>query len=508
MARAFASGEVDVAYTDQDKLTAARRAHRPVPEARLVAGLRARRDVRGSPARGQPGADRRGRAVSTPSFDGIQDFDLLLRLSERTQRIAPHPEGPLPLARDPGQHRRRSGREARDPRAPGARRERPPAPSWHRGRGRAPSVDPPPASACAPRPALARPPVTCRDLARRERDARPLPFGAARAHQLPGDAGHQRACADGRGERGGTASASRQRAPRSTPAGSANLAAAAPRGEYLVFLGEDTEVTEPDWIEQLLLYAQMPGVGAVAPTLVAPRRPGRGRGRRDRALRPGGAGDAGHRRPTATATTARSPAPARSRRSRWSACSSARSAFEQAGGFEAGLQPPVPGPRPLHAPAAERGLSSVCAPAPRTISHATEALSPRRLRRDRPGAVRGPLVRAARGRRPLLTTAASSARAADYTCRASHGTRAARAAGGRRVRVLFLHFGKLHVNSVIQAFHFGEEMTARGHRGRRSAASGPTDRIRDGRRAELRLHQLRGAGGQAPRLGRRTRADR
>jgi glycosyltransferase involved in cell wall biosynthesis len=30
------------------------------------------------------------------------------------------------------------------------------------------------------------------------------------------------------------------------------------------------------------------------------------------------------------------------------------------------------------------------------------------------------------------------------------------------MRVLFLHFGKLHVNSVIQAFHLGEEMTANG----------------------------------------------
>jgi glycosyltransferase involved in cell wall biosynthesis len=30
------------------------------------------------------------------------------------------------------------------------------------------------------------------------------------------------------------------------------------------------------------------------------------------------------------------------------------------------------------------------------------------------------------------------------------------------VRVLFLHFGELHVNSVIQAFHLGEEMTAAG----------------------------------------------
>src|SRR5919204_4337677 len=30
------------------------------------------------------------------------------------------------------------------------------------------------------------------------------------------------------------------------------------------------------------------------------------------------------------------------------------------------------------------------------------------------------------------------------------------------MRVLFLHFGKLNVNSVIQAFHLGEELTAEG----------------------------------------------
>jgi glycosyltransferase involved in cell wall biosynthesis len=44
------------------------------------------------------------------------------------------------------------------------------------------------------------------------------------------------------------------------------------------------------------------------------------------------------------------------------------------------------------------------------------------------------------------------------------------------MRVLILHFGKLHVNSVIQAFHFSEEMQAQGIEvvlcGR-----GPTDRI-------------------------------
>ncbi|MCE3266938.1 MAG: glycosyl transferase group 1 [Solirubrobacterales bacterium] len=45
------------------------------------------------------------------------------------------------------------------------------------------------------------------------------------------------------------------------------------------------------------------------------------------------------------------------------------------------------------------------------------------------------------------------------------------------MRVLFLHFGKFHVNSVIQAFHFGEELTARGMEVT-LCGIGPTDRIR------------------------------
>jgi len=49
-----------------------------------------------------------------------------------------------------------------------------------------------------------------------------------------------------------------------------NLGAAAAGGEYLLFLDEDVEVVEPDWIERLLLHAQLPGVGAVGPLLVRP----------------------------------------------------------------------------------------------------------------------------------------------------------------------------------------------------------------------------------------------
>jgi glycosyltransferase involved in cell wall biosynthesis len=49
-----------------------------------------------------------------------------------------------------------------------------------------------------------------------------------------------------------------------------NLGAAAAGGEYLLFLGEDVEIVEPGWIEQLLLHAGLPGVGAVGPLLARP----------------------------------------------------------------------------------------------------------------------------------------------------------------------------------------------------------------------------------------------
>lgn len=49
-----------------------------------------------------------------------------------------------------------------------------------------------------------------------------------------------------------------------------NRAAAAAGGEYLLFLDEDVEVVEPDWIEQLVLHASLPGVGAAGPLLAKP----------------------------------------------------------------------------------------------------------------------------------------------------------------------------------------------------------------------------------------------
>jgi glycosyltransferase involved in cell wall biosynthesis len=49
-----------------------------------------------------------------------------------------------------------------------------------------------------------------------------------------------------------------------------NLGAAAAGGKYLLFLGEDVEIVDPDWVEQLLLHARLPRVGAVGALLARP----------------------------------------------------------------------------------------------------------------------------------------------------------------------------------------------------------------------------------------------
>jgi O-antigen biosynthesis protein len=49
-----------------------------------------------------------------------------------------------------------------------------------------------------------------------------------------------------------------------------NLGAAQATGEYLLFLSDTLEVVESDWIEQLLLHCRLPDVGAVGPLLVRP----------------------------------------------------------------------------------------------------------------------------------------------------------------------------------------------------------------------------------------------
>ncbi len=49
-----------------------------------------------------------------------------------------------------------------------------------------------------------------------------------------------------------------------------NAAARAAHGEFLLFLNDDTEVVTPDWLETLLALGQIPGVAAVGPRLIYP----------------------------------------------------------------------------------------------------------------------------------------------------------------------------------------------------------------------------------------------
>lgn len=49
-----------------------------------------------------------------------------------------------------------------------------------------------------------------------------------------------------------------------------NLGARRAAGAHLLFIAPETEIVDPDWIEQLLLHASLPGVAAVGPMLVRP----------------------------------------------------------------------------------------------------------------------------------------------------------------------------------------------------------------------------------------------
>jgi O-antigen biosynthesis protein len=225
--QAFGEHDVDVVYTDQDKLTPEGRRTDPFlkPDWSPVYAL-------GAMYVGHLLVARRELILAVggldPAFDAIQDFELMLRLSERTDRIHHVPEVLYHWRAIPGSIA--LGEEEK----PGVTELQARAVNAHLERRRI-------AAEAVPHPAIPH---------------------RLRLNPAP----------PGESARVGLVSISR-RDGSFKPAQLANREAARTDAEYLLFLDERTEITDPDWLEQLVLYARLPDVGAVGPTLVHPDGP-------------------------------------------------------------------------------------------------------------------------------------------------------------------------------------------------------------------------------------------
>jgi GT2 family glycosyltransferase len=369
VAQGFSEHEIDVAYSDQDTITADGRTAdtflKPDWSPTYALGamyighlLVARRDL----------IEEAGGFDS--DFDTIQDFELLLRLSERTERIHHIPHTLYHWRAIPGSialgTSEKDGVPELQARAVNAHLRR---------RGIAAEAVPhetiPHRVRLRPDRGQAKPAVSivmpARDGGDRaldallERTAYPdvevivveRDWNGAPRHAQPGVA--------------------RIAAPEGSfnPGRWANLGARRARGEYLVFLSEETEVVEPDWIEQLLLYMALPGVGAVGPTLVHPD------GRVDAAGLAIGLYD--------PAVPAMRGFDADGDGYYGSLCCArevsavgmecmliGRELFDQLGGFEEAYSRQF-GDLDLCMRLAQRRLAAVCTPVPRTVSRTTEA---------------------------------------------------------------------------------------------------------------------------------------
>lgn len=190
-----------------------------------------------------------------PTFDTIQDFEFMLRVSERTDRIHHIPQTLYHWRAIPGSIAagtdQKSGVEELQPRAVSAHLER---------RG----VD----AKAVPHPTIPHRAV----LAPRNGSA-PTPKVSIVVAEGSGEGGIERLL----GSLSELTSypdyavvrVARGSGPFRRPQAN-NHGAAEADGEYLLFLGEDLEIVEADWIEQLVLHAGLPGVGAVGPLLARP----------------------------------------------------------------------------------------------------------------------------------------------------------------------------------------------------------------------------------------------
>jgi GT2 family glycosyltransferase len=265
-----ADPEIDVVYTDSDKLTIKNIRVDPFlkPDWSPVYALGAMYIghllvVRRAIAEAAGGFD--------SQFDTIQDFEFMLRVSERTERIHHIPQVLYHWRAIPGSIAagtdQKSGVEELQARAVTAHLERISSPARAVPHARIPHR-----AVLAPANAgVAAAKVSVVVAARRRSDLDRLlgsildltahpdyeVLVAVPAGSPLDDGGDERVVrlpVEGRFGRG--------RAN--------NVAAERAEGPYLLFVGEETEVVDPDWIGHLLLHASLPGVAAVGPMLVRP----------------------------------------------------------------------------------------------------------------------------------------------------------------------------------------------------------------------------------------------
>jgi O-antigen biosynthesis protein len=350
VAQAFEEHQADLVYTDQDKVTPDGRRTDPFlkPDWSPVYALGAMYVGHLLVARRELIDDAGG---LDPAYDTIQDFELMLRLSERTDRIRHVPEVLYHWRAIPGSialgEEEKSGVTELQARAVNA----------HLGRRGI-------AAEAVPHPSIPH---------RLRLRTWPVDENPAVSVVIPMREGTGRAVAAVRERTSYDAFELivEESDPAFNPGRFANRAAARAGGEFLVFLDEGAQVTERDWLEQLLLYARMPGVGAVGPALAHPDG------------RVSAAGVAiGLYDPAAPAMRGfdadgdgyyGSLACAREVAAIGMECLLVRrSDFERVGGFEEAYSRQFQG-YDLCMKLRQIGLSVVCTPVPRTIDHTTEA---------------------------------------------------------------------------------------------------------------------------------------
>jgi GT2 family glycosyltransferase len=184
-----------------------------------------------------------------PAFDKIQDFEFMLRVSERTQRIGHIPEILYHWRAIPGSiaagTEEKSGVPELQARAVSAHLERLGSPARA-----VPHPQIPHRSVLIPRNGHEPQEVSVVVVALGGRSPQPLLDSIS---ERTDDGGIEVLVEDGRSR-----------------SAASNAGAARASGDLLIFLDSDCEVVEADWVAQLALHLRLPGVGAVGPMLVRP----------------------------------------------------------------------------------------------------------------------------------------------------------------------------------------------------------------------------------------------